>query len=512
MAGQRTQWKLTQNGLKTVVERFRTELSGDYDQLEIAIRACLNKTDNDNENYPKELSVRRFFQIAEDRQWIRFDNANKILKGLWKDSPDDLPQLQTLALQVDKGGNPIHDIEQIASAFKWSKEVENPLLQSPYVADEFKGIIQDKTQDFVGRGYVQDAFTEFVTSNTSGYFVLKGEPGEGKSTIVAEFCKKQPCLLYFNSFAHAFVRSDQFLKSICLQLIEHFQFKEYVDVAKWPEDAVNNGGFLLKLLHRASDKLSRDQKLVIFVDALDEYALEQQPLGNILYLPDGLPDKVYFFLTYRRENEDSKNIEERFRTSTNPKKHNLADFPGSYTDIGLYIRKLLARPTYQDPISAWLRHRSKSEDQLIDELTTLSDRNFMFISYVMKELSDPKGLYAEQGFDALPTGLKNYYNSHWARMRPDEAGCRILAQVCVSSGPLTVEEIAIRSGQKKYDVLMILQKWTQFFPHYTSQNGGERYRLYHSSYRDYLFKERSEIKLFIGDERDANDDAVDNML
>ena len=500
---------LTDSGLNAVLKRFAHQrYRSVYFKLSERTKELVYEDICDEE--ASVSTIKRFFRQVKGAPWVKFDTFYSIYCGLWYESSNP-PSWETLVIEVDSKGNVINSSDQIESAFRWSKNVKNPLLQSPYVANEFKDIIQEKTQNFVGRGYVRDAFKEFSKASASGYFVLKGEPGEGKSTIVAEFCKKQPCLLYFNSFAYAFVRPDQFLKSVCRQLIEQFQLKEYADISKWPEDALSSGGFLLNLLNRASEKLPRDQKLVIFIDALDEYDLDQQPAGNILFLPENVPDKVYFFLTYRRENKDSTNIEERFKTSTNPKKHNLADFPGSYDDIGLYVRTLLAQPVYQESINLWLKRRNKKPEQLVEQLKTLSDRNFMFISYVMKELCDPSGLYADQEFEALPSGLKNYYNTHWARMRPNEAGCRILAQVCNSPGPLTVQEIAIRSGQKPFDVLTILQQWSQFFPPKTL--GGQRlYSLYHDSYRKYLFDERDEIKLFIGDERDANDDALENML
>jgi hypothetical protein len=51
---------------------------------------------------------------------------------------------------------------------------------------QFQSLIQDKTEGFVGREYVFDAIQAFIQDNKKGYFTIIGDPGQGKSAILAK--------------------------------------------------------------------------------------------------------------------------------------------------------------------------------------------------------------------------------------------------------------------------------------------------------------------------------------
>jgi nucleoside phosphorylase len=53
------------------------------------------------------------------------------------------------------------------------------------VEPKFQALIQDKTKDFVGRQYVFDRIESFIEENPHGYFTIIGDPGMGKSAILA---------------------------------------------------------------------------------------------------------------------------------------------------------------------------------------------------------------------------------------------------------------------------------------------------------------------------------------
>ena len=61
------------------------------------------------------------------------------------------------------------------------------------------------------------------------------------------------------------------------------------------------------MLQKAAEKLlSKGQKLMIVVDALDE--ADKSGQGNLLDLPKFLPENVYFFLTRRYYQEHQKRL------------------------------------------------------------------------------------------------------------------------------------------------------------------------------------------------------------
>jgi Effector-associated domain 10 len=53
--------------------------------------------------------------------------------------------------------------------------------------NQFKSLIEDKTKWFVGRTYVFDAIQSFINNNPKGYFTIIGDPGQGKSAILAKY-------------------------------------------------------------------------------------------------------------------------------------------------------------------------------------------------------------------------------------------------------------------------------------------------------------------------------------
>src|ERR1044072_3707991 len=151
-------------------------------------------------------------------------------------------------------------------------------------------LLSDKTLGFVGRSYVFDAIQNFITNHASGYFVIEGDPGMGKSSIMAEYVRRTGCISHFNVRAIGITSARQFLENVCTQIIVDFG----LSYPTLPSEATQDGAFLLKLRNEASAKIEPGEQLVIAVDALDEVDLNTQSAGaNILYLPATLPSGVY---------------------------------------------------------------------------------------------------------------------------------------------------------------------------------------------------------------------------
>ena len=62
----------------------------------------------------------------------------------------------------------------------------------------FDAFVEDRTQGFVGRKFVFEAIERFRSTKPSGYFVVSGQPGIGKSAIVAQLVKTRGCIHHFN--------------------------------------------------------------------------------------------------------------------------------------------------------------------------------------------------------------------------------------------------------------------------------------------------------------------------
>ena len=75
-----------------------------------------------------------------------------------------------------------------------SKTIKNTRGHPQY----FKVIITEKSRNFVGREFVFSAINDFINQYDKGYFTIIGEPGSGKSSIVAQYANNNDNLVYYN--------------------------------------------------------------------------------------------------------------------------------------------------------------------------------------------------------------------------------------------------------------------------------------------------------------------------
>jgi hypothetical protein len=136
------------------------------------------------------------------------------------------------------------------------------------------------------------------------------------------------------------------------------------------------------------------------------------------------------------------------------------------------------------------------EDRLIQQLTAQSENNFMYLSQILPAIA--QGLYSEPfQIDRLPPGLEAYYQSHLQRMTGEnlpsvELGVlRCLATSQPPVNPLlkhqeiSAEFIAETIDEDEYEVETVLENWIEFLQQQQIE-GQTYYRLYHSSFRNWL--------------------------
>jgi hypothetical protein len=352
----------------------------------------------------------------------------------------------------------------------------------PTVPEAISAIVAEKTRDFVGREYVFEAIDAFLNENSSGYFTIEGDPGIGKSAILARFVQLTGCIAHFNVRAQGIITARQFLESVCTQLIARFGLSYPI----LPPEATESGAFLARLVSEASVQLEGGERLVIAVDALDEVDRGAQP-GNILFLPPDLPDGVYFVLT-RRQLPLPFNVHVA---------QGLLDLM-QYRDQGRrdardYVRKLgETRPK----LRGWIAGQGFDLDDFVVRVVELSEGNFMYLRYVLPEIE--KGLYAALEIDHLPVGLKGYYEDHWRRMgmadRPlprvkirivyvlaeaRRAVSRRLVARLASDEEIRVDELAVQE---------VLDEWDEFLRE-QKEDGVTLYSVYHASFQDFLHRQ-----------------------
>jgi len=401
-------------------------------------------------------AVNKVWGLDEDEQQEYFPNL--------KDEP---PQPQSAPPHIDK--EPKED--------KFSKIRDN-------IRDQTH-IIEDKIQDFVGRKFVFDEIEDFIDTKSRGYFIVRGDPGIGKSALSAQFVKTTGCVHHFNVRAEGISTASKFLTNICAQLIVAYD----LDYQTLPPETAQDSGFLSNLLEHISKKLSSDEKLVIVVDALDEVDTTDATTGaNVLYLPIMLPTGVYIVATMRRDKDVNLRIqcEQQMFEIKQDDARNIAD-----------ISERITHALKHEGIQTYISKQQIDNEGFVVHLTKTSQGNFIYLRYVLSEIEH--GAYTDLALNAIPIGLQNYYRDHWQRMKGrDEKENRewfdyklkVVVGLTITKSPISIDLIVDYSCvQKRSYVRTVLKEWRAFLYEDEMQykeGMRKRYRMYHDSFRDFL--------------------------
>jgi hypothetical protein len=358
----------------------------------------------------------------------------------------------------------------------------NPTIQSR-IAD-FTTFIEDRTQGFVGRQFVFDAFDEFTRNNENGYFLVTGDPGIGKSAISAQLVKTRGYIHHFNIRAEGINTADIFLQNVCAQLIAVYRLEYTVATA----DNAQRGIFFDKLLREVSNKLE-GKKAIIVIDGLDEVD-GIGPGNNPLDLPLVLPSGICIFVTLRKDTKKPR----AERLSTFRLTH---DSALNTDDVRAYLEQALSKPG----IKSYIASQKSSDADFVELMVKKSEGNFMYLRYVIPEVES--GAYKDLALPALPTGLRDYYVDHWDRMKSVDREAwlsyklPILMALTRVKLPVSIDLVAKFSGvEERPRIRGVLQDWGQFLHQELVDDAGEpqrRYRIYHESFLDFI-AELDEVK------------------
>ncbi|OKH44166.1 hypothetical protein NIES2101_29005 [Calothrix sp. HK-06] len=346
------------------------------------------------------------------------------------------------------------------------------------VRNQFQSLIQDKTEGFVGREYIFHAIETFINENSKGYFLITGDPGMGKSTLLAKYVQETGCVAHFNVQLQGQNRTDQFLESVCKQLVERYQ----LPYDPLPSNATRDGEFLGQLLDEVAQKRN-DKPVVIAVDALDEVdSVSYRDAANILYLPPHLPDGVYFLLTRRRGVEIPLSVFVPIQLLS------LLDYnTETQKDFRMYIQMRINR---SEKLRQRINEREETIAQFTERIVNKSENNFMYLRHVLQDIE--QGLYRDLSFESFPQGLQGYYEFHWRRMGMTanplpNAKIKIVYILGEVRQPVSRQKICDFSGEDAVTVQTVLNEWQEFL--YELLKDGQRvYSVYHSSFRDFLHR------------------------
>src|SRR5215475_7046477 len=289
-----------------------------------------------------ETGVRR---IDQRNDWVRWELAEALRRGIpvvpvrLRDMPEDAPQVARTDLPEDI--RKLADLQALdISQRRFSADVERlalrlaallpaaapapgsdyatachafahapPALSSLLRVRQFSALVEERTQSFVGRDYVLGAIDRTVLDGDfpSGYVVVLGEPGVGKTALLAQLVKNRGYVHHFNVASMGIQSTRAFLENVCAQLIVRYR----VDYSALPEGATQDGGFLSQLLSEIGGQPAH-RPVVIAIDALDEVDDQASSPGtNVLLLPPSLPIGVFIVATTRPRYDDRLQVERR---------------------------------------------------------------------------------------------------------------------------------------------------------------------------------------------------------
>ena len=343
---------------------------------------------------------------------------------------------------------------------------------------KFSSLIADKTEGFVGREYVFEAIQKFLEENSKGYFTIIGDPGMGKSAILAKYVQDTGCIAYFNVQLQLLNQPNQFLESVCKQLIDRY----HLLYDHLPSDATRDGKFLGQLLDEVYQKRN-GKPVIIAVDALDEVDPDSYGRNaNILYLPPNLPDGFYFIMTRRR------GVDVPFMTDAPMSVFNLLDYPvESQRDVRVRIQN---RVDGSEKLRQQINERQETIPEFIEKIADKSENNFMYLRYVLLDIE--KGLYKDLNLESFPQGLQGYYDFHWRRMgmkaeplpRTKINIVYILSEI---RKPASIQLICKFAKEEELTVQKVLDEWLQFL-HEQRIDKLPCYSIYHASFQDFLHR------------------------
>ncbi|HLO29193.1 MAG TPA: hypothetical protein VK249_08665 [Anaerolineales bacterium] len=368
------------------------------------------------------------------------------------------------------------DVKEIKGDVKSLLEQVN--RQQPYKRIiSFNTLIAEKTKDFVGRQFVFDALDTFLSEEKSGYFVIRGEPGIGKTALMGQLVKTRNLIHHFNVIQQNIRLPELFLGNVCAQLIDRYKLD-----LKIPDEPMGSSVLLEQCLHQAAAN-SANHPIIIALDSLDEAEWRLlPPRVNVHFLPPILPEGVYVVVTTRPDKDIPLHVISRRDLDIEP------DLEGNLLDILVYLENYVKRSEMQERLNAW----NITDIDFVAELLQKSQGNFMYLRYVLPVIE--AGKLGQGGVGELPKGLEAYYQSHWAQMKEEIGGNfketheKVICVLAVMTEPVSLDEVSDWTKIERRKVSQIVQAWEPFLLEDTSTDG-RLYRLYHASFADFLAKQ-----------------------
>jgi hypothetical protein len=346
--------------------------------------------------------------------------------------------------------------------------------------NEFYQLIEELAETFKGRAAERLQLLNFVTEKNKGYFFIQGNPGIGKSALIAQFSKDLRANTALNGVqvVEYFILRRTPSADVCNMLNYLIRRTDEVFSAGKEIQAEGNTVFELQNQLFAKWRLwgqqSNGQKLLFLIDGLDE-GVENDV---VTYLPRENFDNILIIYGSRRGGH--KSIDDLLATLPT-EHHSILELSSlSKEDIRALIYEVASK------------YDLERESTWIDEVQKRSQGNSLYLKLLCNAIEN--GSIALNDIKALPKEIDVYYKAILHRYAQDKDGDALLAGLytfAAAKDYLTMSQL----GHINKLGYAILERIGSTLKEVLYENPLTEevldYRLFHESFREYLLKEKA---------------------
>ena len=347
---------------------------------------------------------------------------------------------------------------------EWKKKTNN----------EFKQRIEELSDSFKGRVEERKEIIDFLVNYPKGYLFIYGEPGIGKSALLAKTILDLGVIHDKNNFniINYFIRRGTCYASPEFMLDYFYSVLENLYSLKIPrgeniDDKKKN--FIERL--KAVSELKQNEKLVLIIDGLDEGVNED--FNIVDFLPTQVFDNVLIVYGSRR----------------------IAAVEGLNRSIDISFRKekeILGLKS--EDIRALLydvTDKYTLEDQFVESIQVKSKGNPLYVKLLCISLEN--GEFELNKSNKLPSLIGNFYEDILFRFSKKTNGNNILKALyifAVAKDYLTPKHIELILNIGEADAANVISDLREvLFENPATEE--DDFQLFHESFREYLFSKKS---------------------
>jgi WD40 repeat protein len=349
------------------------------------------------------------------------------------------------------------------------------------------------TKDFTGRQWLFDEFDHWLKQSTGRVFLISGDPGIGKSAIMAQLASRHPQVMAFHFCISNLADSlnpDVFVRSIASQLAT--QIKEYHEAIKQLNfeqlTRFDSGTLFRRLIADPLKSIHLNEQVIILIDALDESWTDAD--NNIVRVLhdriEDLPEQVKVMVSSRK-------IPDIYDLLSKYKPHEIDPVClENIHDITNYLNKKFKEQNIADKIKCSEPDIKNVKDLIISK----SEGNFLYVKQFIYGIETER--IDINNVDSFPDGLVGIYISFFDRIFSKSENYEdyrpILEVITCLKKPFTARELSTIVHISEFDIRKRMQALSALFP---ERNG--RYSPYHKSITDWLTGEAGSGRKYLLD-------------